>query len=64
MWVIQHKGMSITDTASTSEAGAWNALFRTFPTLIKKSKKELKTFYHYEAKKTTPHSKVKKEYND
>jgi hypothetical protein len=59
MYVIQHKGMSITDTASASEAGSWNLLFKMYPTLAKKSRRDLETL-EYKAKKTIPHSKQKK----
>ena len=60
MYVIQHKGMSITDTASSTEQGSWNLLFKMYPTLMKNSRRELETFFEYKAKKTIPHSKKKR----
>lgn len=51
MWVIRFKDMSITQTASTSEQGAWNLLQRMNPVFAKKSIKELEEL-GYAAHKT------------
>ena len=63
-YVIIHKKMPITDTASESEAGAWNLLFGKYPQLLRKSRKELLDYYGYEAKKTRNTKPRKGEYND
>lgn len=52
MWIIKHKEAILANTASETEQGAWNKLIKTYPTLVKYSRKELELFFGYTCKKT------------
>ena len=63
MYVIQHKGISITDTLAKTDQGAWNLLILLYPSLSKYSQKKLSAEMNYTCRKLKTRNKTTGEYN-